>query len=105
MRKIIFITPHDAEFGFSMAGVIQHAINKVDVEEVIKKAITEKDSGVIIIDERLTKGIDMERLREMEERWKGVLLILPAPERIGEEEDYAVRLIRKAIGYHVRLNL
>ena len=60
---------------------------------------------MIIIDERLTRGINTEKLREMEERWYGVLLILPAPERVGEEEDYAVRLIRKAIGYHVRLNL
>jgi hypothetical protein len=32
--------------------------------------------------------------------------VLPSPERAVEEiEDYASRLIRRAIGYHVRLKI
>ena len=38
----------------------------------------------------------------MEDRWYGIFLILPAPERAFEVEDYAVRLIKRAIGYRVR---
>jgi V/A-type H+-transporting ATPase subunit F len=42
----------------------------------------------------------------MEKRWYGILLVLPAPERVGVEvEDYAMSLIKRAIGYHVRLKL
>ena len=45
-------------------------------------------------------------LRELEQAWNGVLLVLPSPEKPpAEVEDYAARLIRKAIGYHVRLNV
>lgn len=106
MKKIIFISPKDVEHGFSLTAVTQYAIDIEDVEDTLKKVISEPDTGVVIIDERLIKGISEEKLRAMEERWFGVLLILPAPERIGpEEEDYALRLIRRAIGYHVRLNL
>jgi V/A-type H+-transporting ATPase subunit F len=106
MKKIVFITSHDAEYGFSLAGVTQYVIDVEEAENVLKKVITEPDTGVVVIDERLIRGINEERLKEMEERWYGILLILPAPERIGvEEEDYALRLIRRAIGYHVRLNL
>lgn len=106
MKKIIFITPPDAEYGFSLSGVIQYNVNVEEAEEVLKTVIAEPDTGVVVIDERLIKGINEERLRGMEERWYGILLILPAPERVGVEvEDYAMRLIRRAIGYHVRLNL
>ena len=47
-----------------------------------------------------------ERLREIEHAWQGILLVLPSPERPEVEiEDYAVSLIRRAIGYHVRLRV
>lgn len=104
MKRIVFITPKDAEYGFSLAGVTQYAVAERDAEDTLKKALGEPDAGVIVIDERLTKGIDEEEMREMEKKWYGVLLILPAPEKpIVEMEDYALRLIKRAIGYHVRL--
>ena len=100
MKKIIFLTPPDAEYGFRLTGA------EKDVEGLIKKLMAEPDSGLIILDERLRQGISEERLREMEKRWEGIFLILPAPERKGREvEDYALMLIRKAIGYHVRLSV
>ncbi|MCM2358104.1 MAG: V-type ATP synthase subunit F [Geobacteraceae bacterium] len=106
MKSIVFITPRDASYGFSISGVSQLAITPEEAEATLRKVMAEPDSGVVVIDERLIGGIGEERFREMEKKWYGMLLVLPAPERIGEEgEDYAVRLIRRAIGYHVRLNL
>jgi hypothetical protein len=47
-----------------------------------------------------------EHLREREQNWNGIMLVLPSPEILpAEAEDYASRLIRRAIGYHVRLNV
>ncbi len=106
MKRIIFITPHDAGYGFSLAGVTQRAINAEEAEKTLRKALGEPDAGIVVIDERLIKGINEERLRDLEERWYGIFLILPAPEKpLVEAEDYALRLIRRAIGYHVRLNI
>ena len=69
--------------------------------------MADPDSGVVVIDERLLTGIGEERFREMERRWYGMLIVLPSPEKVGAEgvEDYAQRLIKRAIGYHVRLQL
>lgn len=104
MKKIVFITPKNAEYGFSLAGVTQYAVTKKEAEGILKNALGEPDTGVIVIDERLTKGIDEDEMREMEKKWYGVLLILPAPEKpVVEMEDYALRLMKRAIGYHVRL--
>lgn len=104
MKRIVFLTPHDAEYGFSLAGVVQNVIAEEEAEPKLRSLLSEPDTGLVVIDERLISGISDERLRELESRWYGVLLILPAPERTAMEvEDYALRLIRRAIGYHVKI--
>lgn len=106
MKKIAFITPEDAEFGFGLAGMSQYVTRQEDAEDLLEKIMSGPDAGLVVIDERMTRGIDDERMREMEDRWSGILLVLPSPVKpAAEVEDYAARLIRKAIGYHVRLKL
>lgn len=106
MKKIAFITPPDALHGFSLAGIPQHAVELPDAEKMLKETMAEPDNGLVIVDERLMKDVTEEHLRDLEHNWQGVLLILPSPEKPPvEEEDYATRLIRRAIGYHVRLKL
>ena len=106
MKKIVFITACDAEFGFSLAGITHHVVEPSETEEMLDSVIAEPDNGLVIIDERLMRGGIEERMREQEKVWTGILLVLPSPEKLpAEVEDYAARLIRRAIGYHVRLNV
>jgi V/A-type H+-transporting ATPase subunit F len=67
--------------------------------------MADPDIGVVVIDERLVRAIPEQRFAELEERWFGLLVTLPAPERMAGEEDHLQRLIRRALGYHVRLQL
>ena len=104
MKKIEFITPRDAEFGFSLAGIAHSIAGQEDAEAALEKTMSEPDIGLIILDERILPAIDGEKMREMEKRWQGILLVLPSPGKPSPEiEDYAARLIRRAVGYHVRL--
>jgi V/A-type H+-transporting ATPase subunit F len=106
MQKIIFITPEDAELGFKLTGVSQYTADEGNIIAILKSAVTEPDTGLVIADERLINSSNDEKLREIEHSWHGILLILPSPERPRAEiEDYASRLIRRAIGYHVRLKI
>ena len=106
MKKITFMTPLDAEYGFSLTGVPQHVLDPADVEGALARTMAEPDIGLAVIDERLIAGMPDERLRELEQAWQGILLVLPSPVKPpAEVEDYAARLIRRAIGYHVRLKL
>ncbi len=106
MKKIAFLTPADAEFGFSLAGVSQYIAGQKEAGESLEEIISQADTGLIVIDERIIKTFDEKRMRETEELWCGIILVLPSPTKPpAEVEDYAVRLIRRAIGYHVRLTL
>lgn len=105
MKNIVFITPVDAQYGFSISGAVQYAVASEEAEATLKRVMADPESGVVVIDERLMEGIGEERFREMGKRWYGILIVLPAPEKGVEAEDYALRLIRRAIGYHVRLQV
>jgi len=112
MKRIVFITPPDAEYGFNLAGVPQSAVGVVEAEDALRTAMADPEMGLIILDERLMasgqagQGVPAELLQELEHGWHGILLVLPAPIKPPDEvEDYASRLIRRAIGYHVRLKL
>ncbi len=106
MKKLAFITPQDTTYGFSLSGVPQLVAAYDGAEDVLKKTMDEPDVGLVVIDERLIAGMTEDRLRELEQAWNGILLVLPSPVKPpAEVEDYAARLIRRAIGYHVRLKV
>jgi V/A-type H+-transporting ATPase subunit F len=106
VKKVMFITAEDARLGFGLAGIGQHVAEPRELEEVLENIVSDPEQGLIVIDERLTAGIDEERLREIESRWHGVVVVLPSPLATSAElDDYATRLIRRAIGYHVRIRL
>ena len=106
MKKCIYITPVDARYGFELAGFEQQVVTTERFLPLLKETCRLADVGLVIIDERLFTASDETEIREIEKMCQGVFIILPAPEAIErEEEDYAMRLIRRAIGYHVRVQL
>ncbi|BCR04728.1 hypothetical protein DESUT3_17970 [Desulfuromonas versatilis] len=106
MKRIVFLTPADARYGFSLAGVTQLTLEPEEVDRALGEMVQQPETGVVVIDERLVPAIPEKKLQEIEKRWPGLVIVLPAPEKPEIEiEDYALRLVRRAIGYQVRLNL
>jgi len=103
-NTIVFLTPEDARYGFSLAGVRQEISDAAAASGSLQRLTEDRNVGLVFIDERLHWGIDEEWLEELEKNWPGLVIVLPAPEKLEEiPEDYAMQLIVKAIGYQVRL--
>jgi V/A-type H+/Na+-transporting ATPase subunit F len=106
VKRILFITPTDASHGFSLAGVRQLVLAQDQLRNVLRALSDDPAIGVVVIDERLIGGPDHELLRDTDPGWPGLVVVLPAPTRAPRpEEDYAQRLIRRAVGYQVRVSL
>jgi V/A-type H+-transporting ATPase subunit F len=106
MKRIVFLTPPDARHGFSLTGVRQQVADPRSLETALLELTSDPGVAVVVVDERLIEPAVQDRLTWLERRWSGLLVVLPAPEPRAETgEDYALRLIRRAIGYQVRLNL
>lgn len=104
MKGILVLTLPDARFGFALAGVHQREIAPEEAWEVIREAMADPRIGVLAADERLLATVDPYRLSEVTARWSGVMVTLPAPAgAMLRGADEFQRLVRRALGYHVKL--
>jgi V/A-type H+-transporting ATPase subunit F len=98
------LTPAEAQRGFALAGVRQREAVPAESWEILREAMADPDIGVIAVDARLLTAIAPGRLQELSARWSGVLVTLPAPAGAARpEDDELQRLVRRALGYHVKL--
>ena len=106
MKKVLVLAPAQPVSGFAIAGVLAREAESTPLPQRIDAAVGDSSVGVLAIDERLIDSAVQERLREIERRWCGAVVIVPAPGKPAKpEDDYARRLIRRAIGYQVRVQL
>ena len=104
MKEILFLTPEDSDPGFALTGVRQQTLSAEEAWDVIQQACADPEIGVVAADSRLLEKIDSLRLRELTDRWPGVMVTLPAPaDRRAQPGDELQRLVQRALGYHVRL--
>ena len=104
MKQVVVMTPPDARHGFALTGVRQRTLLPEQLSPELKVLLDDPGVGLVVVDERLATGAMQASLRELERRWPGLVVMLPAPrEGARVEEDYVLRLIRRALGYQVRL--
>ena len=105
-RQIVFITEKDAKYGFGLAGFRQYECEDTELQKLLDKIAEKNEFGLYVIDERLINENNENKIREMETTRGLVFVIMPPPAKmIARREDYAARLLRKTIGYHVKLNI
>lgn len=106
MRKIVFVTPGDTSAGFALAGVRQLSTPPEQLAGILADATTDPTTGLLAVDERLLDRATQQQLEDIERREPVAVVVLPAPAAATKLiEDYALRLIRRAIGYQVRVNV
>jgi len=103
MNRIVVITPPEAAGGFALAGIRQLAVAEAEAWSTLQSLCADPAIGVVAADARLLATIDPLRLQELTEHWHGVLVTLPAPAgAVRSDLDDLQRLVRRALGYHVR---
>lgn len=104
MKEIVVLTPPDARYGFALTGVRHQVVEGHEAWAALQALCREPAVGVVAIDARLLARVEAGPLHELAEHWGGVLVTLPAP--AGSDRpplDDLQRLVRRALGYHVRL--
>lgn len=105
MRLAVLVRPEDAR-GFQLAGA--RVVTAAPGEELaaIRELLGDPALGVLAVEEELLGRVPQRRLRRARERGVPVLLPFALPRRYGEAgrgREYVAALIRRAIGYAVRL--
>ncbi len=105
MKEVVFLTTEQALDGFSLTGVRQMVATVEQAEQTLREILDDADVGVVAVEEPLAEMIGEAQLKEMTRRWPGVLVTLPTPGPVPHAEaDALQRMVRRALGYHVRLD-
>jgi vacuolar-type H+-ATPase subunit F/Vma7 len=92
--------------GFRLAGVPVEEIDEGKETERIKALVGAPGLGVLAVEERLLERVPATLLQRVGREGIPVLLPFSYPmawEEVGRGEQYVVTLIRRAIGYHVKI--
>ena len=102
--KLIVITTPGASSGYALAGV--HVLEALDAHDA-ERHLTRLDAteGVIIVDQRLYEELPDELRKSLNRSPTPVVIPVPGPNWGAEStaHEYIVDILRRAIGYRVRL--
>ena len=93
--------------GFALTGVRVHPVApEEDVGAAITMTATREATGVLLIEDRLYHALGEEARRRVDRMTHPIVVPFPSPtwEVGAAAEAYVVELLRRAIGYRVRLS-
>lgn len=93
--------------GFALAGIptVEAAVVR-DAPPIIAALAERHDLGVLLVEQELLDAFSEGERRELLRRPAPVIVPFPGPsweERVSPAEEYVLELLRRAIGYRVRL--
>ncbi|MGB8332089.1 MAG: V-type ATP synthase subunit F [Polyangiales bacterium] len=104
--RLVAISRPGLSAGFALAGVpVFEVTDSVDAAGQIDRLLDEASTSVLIIDEVLFRGLPEEIRRNLQRAAYPVLIPVPGPDWTKEStaHEYIVEILRRAIGYRVRL--
>lgn len=111
MLKVLAISDKELARGFALAGIeILTVSDAKQASEALAKIISEGQHGIVIMDEKLSSGLD-KQVKTALSRSNGPMLVSIDGElrwRDTEKlpyDDYVARLIRRAVGYQLNIKL
>jgi vacuolar-type H+-ATPase subunit F/Vma7 len=105
-RRLVVIATSDLSAGFALTGVpVFEAIDGEDAARHLEQSVDDMNAGVVIIDESLYRDLPDELQRTLRRSTLPVVIPVPGPDWTTEStaHDYIVDILRRAIGYRVRL--
>ena len=105
-RRLVVIANPGLSAGFALAGVpVFEATDGVDAARQIEHLVDDVNAGVVIIDESLYRDVPEEARRNLQRAAFPVVIPVPGPDWTTEStaHEYIVEILRRAIGYRVRL--
>jgi vacuolar-type H+-ATPase subunit F/Vma7 len=104
--RLVVIASPGLSAGFALAGVpVYEASDGADAARQIDRLVEEVNAGVIIIDEPLYRDVPEEVRRDLQRSASPVVIPVPGPDWASESNahEYILDILRRAIGYRVKL--
>lgn len=104
--QLVVIAGSGLTAGFSLAGVhVVEAANGEEAAREIGRMAGESEAEVVIVEESLYEAMPDELRRSFTRSSRPIVIPVPGPDWTAESKahEYIVEILRRAIGYRVRL--
>ena len=109
MGHLVVITTPDLAPGFQLAGVKTFAVEDTKTAQaILRELLEQEEASLIAVRQDFLLAADARLRRRIETSYRPVVMAIPGGTPTAPEEGrrrYIAELIRRAIGYHVRLNV
>lgn len=105
-QRLVVIASQGLSAGFALTGVpVFEAKNGADAAARIERLAESEHAGVVLLDETLYREIPEEIRRGLQRSALPLVIPVPGPDWTSEASahEYIVEILRRAIGYRVRL--
>ncbi len=107
MAYVVVVTDPDTALGFRLAGIQTLAVQQTqEAPGLLRELLERGEASVVMVDEGYLPLLPERLRRRIEESLKPVFVPIPQIQawREGERrEDYLARLLRRVIGYQIRI--
>ena len=107
LSKILIITYPDISLGFRLSGIeIKEVEEGEDITSILRTIVTKGEYGLLAVEEVLLSKVPDEILRMVRKIGIPVIVPINTPRSWhgeAEVESYIARVIRRAIGYQVKI--
>lgn len=107
MARLIVVTDPDTALGFRLAGVEANEVHGADeAAERLLALLRAKESGIVLYNEAFRSGLSEKDQAALEDSLTPIFFAVPTAlaGRIGERrEEYLARLLRRTIGYQLKI--
>lgn len=111
MYKVLVILPHELAAGFALSGVAVQRVGNVDeAQSALSAAMDSGEYGIVVVDENMLEQMDERAVNRFFRQNIPLVVPLPGDLQWGDTEetqqdDYVARLIRRAVGYQLNIQL
>lgn len=108
---IAAVVSEDLGYGFSLAGVeVLPAVDPARAMELLTEEVSRGRFGILIVDETLLEGIDERARNALFERPVPLVIAIPGKMHWRDVEqassdEFVARLIRRAVGYQLNIQV
>jgi len=104
VRKVVALCPEQTAPGLALAGVETHVYATVQqAAEQLRALLQAADAGVVLVDDAVLDALDVPLRRRAEESDLPLVVAIPMGPGRALEREYLEQMIRRVIGYQVRL--
>ncbi|MDR7482324.1 MAG: V-type ATP synthase subunit F [Armatimonadota bacterium] len=104
MRKVVAVCPEAVAVGFALAGVETRAYTTARQGRAHLLALVRSaEAGVVLVDDAIVDALEAPARRMVEESDDPLVVPVPMARGAALEREYLEQMIRRVIGYQVRL--